>query len=68
METDDVVPNPDAMPMFRCAVCGQALTNGDALDLGLRLPDPGESYEEYAEAELIDRIEHLACAESSAKR
>jgi hypothetical protein len=64
METDDALLNPDGGPMFRCATCGEALTPSDLLNLKLRLPEPGESYEEYAEAELIDKMEHLACAES----
>lgn len=68
METDEVLLGPDKRPMFVCAVCGRALTRDDIFELGLRLPEPGETREEYAETDLVDAVEHIACAESRAGR
>ncbi len=47
--------------MFRCAACGLPLTEDDFFDLGLRLPEPGESRSEYCENELIDVLHHADC-------
>jgi hypothetical protein len=68
VETNDVLLDPDNRPMFVCAICGRALTRDDIFELGLRLPEPGETWEEYGEADLIDAIEHVVCAESRAGR
>jgi hypothetical protein len=66
METNEVLLGPDGRPIFVCAICHQALGKDDIFDLGLRVPEPGETWEEYADAEVIDAIEHVACAESRA--
>lgn len=47
--------------MFHCRQCGEVLTIDDFFDLGLRLPDNGESHDEYVDAELIERVTHLRC-------
>jgi hypothetical protein len=49
-------------PILHCSRCGRALTADDFFALGLRLPDDGESREEYCEAELIDGAVHGDCA------
>ena len=49
-------------PMFTCNRCGRALTADDFFELGLRLPDDGESRDDYCDAELIDYVDHAACA------
>jgi hypothetical protein len=56
-------PIPDAAgrPMFTCRRCGIALTADDLFELGMRLPDDGESRDDYCDAELIDYVEHPAC-------
>lgn len=49
-------------PLFECTRCGEALTADDFFSLGLRLPDEGESRDDYCEAELIDDAAHRDCA------
>ncbi len=64
MDTEQGLPESRACSNFVCAVCGVALSEDDFFALGLRQPEPGETREEYAEAELVDEIIHRACAES----
>lgn len=52
--------------MFACSLCGVAMTDDDFFDQGLRLPDAGESLDEYCDAELTDVFRHLACVRSVA--
>ena len=47
--------------MFTCRRCGRALTTDDLFELGMRLPDKGESRGDYCDAELLDDVEHPAC-------
>ena len=47
--------------MFYCRACGAPITSDDFFHLGLRLPDAGESKDDYCDAELIDSIEHVDC-------
>jgi hypothetical protein len=64
-------PAPDAVVdhhgrvMFLCGACGAPITKGDLFELGLRLPEPGESKDDYCEAELIDTITHVGCVRTS---
>ncbi len=51
--------------MFRCGACGAALNVDDFFRLGLRLPERGESLSEYFDAEVLDRIDHIACVSST---
>lgn len=48
-------------PMFTCRRCGGPLTADDFFELGMRLPDDGESRDDYCDAELIDYVEHPTC-------
>ncbi len=48
--------------MFICPRCGGELSGADVVDLGLRLPDYGESASEYCDAELVDNLIHMECA------
>ena len=48
--------------MLVCRACGRALTEDDFFELGLRLPERGESREDYRDAELIDEVAHIECA------
>ncbi len=52
--------------MFLCRACGEAMTSDDFFALGLRLPEFGETSEEYCDAELVDEVEHESCARSRA--
>jgi transcription initiation factor IIE alpha subunit len=47
--------------MFHCDRCGGAMSQNDLYELGLRLPDAGESRDDYRSAELIDDLTHAAC-------
>ncbi len=47
--------------MFLCGHCGAPISQNDFFDLGLRLPDMGETKGEYCDAELISSIEHVDC-------
>jgi hypothetical protein len=48
--------------MFWCNQCRAPMTRSDILNLGMRLPDYGESAEDYLDAELIDSFRHPTCA------
>lgn len=48
--------------MFHCSYCMTPLTVDDFIELGLRIPDPSESRDDYCDAELIDSLQHLRCA------
>ena len=52
-------------PMFLCRRCGGPLTADDFFELGMRLPDHGESREDYCDAELLDYIDHPACVQAA---
>lgn len=47
--------------MFFCSACAAPITYDDFFDMGLRLPDPRESKDDYCESQLIDTIEHVDC-------
>lgn len=47
--------------MFQCRSCGGAVSTDDLFEIGLRLPEPGESADEYCDAELIDGVDHIDC-------
>ena len=48
--------------MFWCDRCRMPISRSDILDLGMRLPDYGETAEDYRDAELIDAFRHSSCA------
>ena len=55
-------------PRFKCGVCRATLSASDVAELGLRIPDPDETIEEYCDAELLDPQElyHPRCREREA--
>lgn len=57
----DQLLNIDGRVMFYCRDCREPITREDIFELSLRLPEEGESRDEYMEAELIDDIRHLRC-------
>jgi hypothetical protein len=56
-----IIADAQGRPLFRCRVCGTPITERDFADLGLRVPEYGETRDEYCDAELIDDIAHKAC-------
>jgi hypothetical protein len=58
---DDIVRDARGTPMFICPSCGEALRQTDVFDHGLRLPDYGETRDDYLEAELLDELQHYDC-------
>lgn len=63
--TSDAVVDFQGRIMFYCAACGSPITKSDIFELGLRLPEPGESKDDYCEAELIDAITHVDCLKAA---
>jgi hypothetical protein len=53
------------LPMFFCSACGGAVTHDDFYELGLRFPEPGESKDDYHEAELLDQVDHVDCRKAA---
>jgi len=51
--------------MFWCDHCRSSISRSDILDLGMRLPDVGESAEDYLDAELVDSFQHPRCIAAS---
>jgi hypothetical protein len=49
-------------PVFACADCGEPVTTDDLFALGLRVPDDGESRDDYFAAELLDSLSHITCS------
>ncbi len=50
--------------MFHCGRCGGAISADEFFQLGLRLPERGESADDYRDAELLDRMDHVDCSRS----
>ncbi len=51
--------------MFHCSYCSAPLSEDDFIELGVRMPDPSESREDYCDAELIDSLQHASCTRSN---
>jgi hypothetical protein len=54
----------DELPVesiFTCRICDRVLLLEDIFNQGLRQPEPGETRDEYMEAELLDGLDHLVC-------
>jgi hypothetical protein len=62
--TDTTLTRPT---LFNCERCAVPLVLEDFVDLGLRLPDEGESRDDYFDAELLDSISHLHCIDTAAR-
>lgn len=59
--TTNAILDRDGTPIFVCANCGGPITTDDLFDLGLRVPDDGESRDDYFAAELLDSLSHVDC-------
>ncbi len=53
-------------PLLDCADCGSPLSASDLGDVGLPLPNPADSAEDYCDAQLLDprELRHLHCLEA----
>ncbi len=60
--TAEVLRDRRGKALFICPHCSGELTDEDVISQGLRLPSHDETRDEYCEAELVDDLEHLACA------
>jgi len=60
-EPHEVVRDFQGQDLLHCSHCGRPLTQAEFFDLGLRLPEPGESRDEYCDAEVLDSVTHTAC-------
>ena len=49
--------------MFTCSLCREPVTTDDFFELGLRLPDDGETQDDYYSAELLDDLSHASCTQ-----
>jgi hypothetical protein len=47
--------------IFTCSSCGEPITNDDFFDMGLRLPEDGETQDDYFSTELLDELSHTRC-------
>jgi hypothetical protein len=48
--------------MYVCSCCGHPMATDDFFELGLRLPDDGETQDDYFSAELLDDLRHEDCS------
>ncbi len=58
----DAVRDGGGHVMFHCSRCRKPMTADDIFELGMRLPDDGESRDDYLAAELLDEVNHADCA------
>ena len=61
--TTNAILDRHGTAIFVCADCGEPLTADDLFDLGLRVPDDGESRDDYFAAELLDGLSHVDCTQ-----
>ncbi|MDI6858769.1 MAG: hypothetical protein QME71_10705 [Dehalococcoidia bacterium] len=59
--SEGILLDARGLPLFCCRACQRPLTRRDFAELGLRLPDPGETAGEYCDEELIDDLTHFDC-------
>jgi hypothetical protein len=52
--------------MFYCTRCGAPISRSDILEFGARLPDDGETAEDYLDSQLLDGIDHVRCTAAAA--
>lgn len=60
-EGREIVLDFKGHPFMLCAACGAPLRKEDFWNAGLRLPEYGETADEYCDAELVDDLRHVAC-------
>jgi hypothetical protein len=47
--------------MFYCTRCSAPISRDDILKFGARLPDYGETADDYLDSQLLDGIDHARC-------
>jgi NAD-dependent SIR2 family protein deacetylase len=52
--------------MFYCTRCNGPISRSDIVEFGARLPDHGETADEYLDSQLLDGIEHPRCTAGAA--
>ncbi len=60
-QAEGVVVDRSGRPLFYCHLCHGPITRLDFAKLCLRLPDPGETVDEYCDSELIGQLSHFDC-------
>ena len=65
---DRIVLDTRGQVLFRCGMCGAPMRERDFADLGLRVPEYGETADEYCASELVDELAHTSCVRAQAKR
>jgi hypothetical protein len=65
---DRIVLDTHGRVLFRCSMCGAPMRERDFAELGLRIPEYGETADDYCTAELIDGLEHRSCSQARARR
>jgi hypothetical protein len=61
MNQSSIVKDRLGHVLFSCMKCGRPLDADDFFELGMRLPHPAESRDEYFDAELVDSASHASC-------
>ncbi len=59
--SNELLLDHHGLVMFYCQDCMEPMTKDDIFELGMRLPDHGETRDDYVEAELVDVVRHLGC-------
>jgi hypothetical protein len=63
----EIVGDLSGRPFMTCAACSGPLCKEDFWKAKLRLPEHGETPEEYRDAELIDDLRHVSCVSAPAR-
>lgn len=66
MTLQNAILDRNGRVMFVCSLCSGPVTTDDFFELGLRLPDDGESQDDYFSAELLDDLSHVDCNRAKA--
>ncbi|HWQ28929.1 MAG TPA: hypothetical protein VNN12_07890 [Dehalococcoidia bacterium] len=66
-EGREIVRDHRGRPFMTCVACGAPLRKEDFWNAGLRLPEYGETAEEYCDAELLDDLRHAACLSAATR-
>lgn len=66
-EGHEIVRDHRGRPFLTCTACGEPLRRADFWHAGLRLPEHGETVDEYCDAELVDDLRHVACLNAAAR-
>ena len=65
---DRIVLDARGQVLFRCSMCGAPMRERDFADLGLHVPEYGETADEYCASELVEELAHRGCVQAQARR